>query len=320
MPARSNDFQAVVYFVERHLAAEATVSESASLTDRVTGQSREVDVLISTKVADHPVLIGVECRDRARRDDVGWVEAMRAKHDDLPTDRLVLVSASGFTAAAAAKARHYNIEAVTPGQPIPEDGPLAQLRAHRAEFRDMTYKDLTSLRGVTEVEGQTHAVDLTADHVVFDAEGRQLGHVADLVRSTLDQADMRSGIATAEQGDQYVIVEVNQPRYPTGQLEPAVPYLQRQGASPQLLPLLALRLVCAVHVDIQPVELAAGTLRGTGYLYGSGRTAGLGALVVFTQIGDDSHLAVRLTSAQGDTTDWTADRSTQTLLPHADDQ
>ena len=38
MPARSNDFQAVVYFVERHLAADATVTESASLTDRVTGQ------------------------------------------------------------------------------------------------------------------------------------------------------------------------------------------------------------------------------------------------------------------------------------------
>ncbi|GAA2266557.1 hypothetical protein GCM10010149_03540 [Nonomuraea roseoviolacea subsp. roseoviolacea] len=123
MPARSNDFQAVVYFVKRHLAADATVSESAYLRDRITGQMREVDVLITAHVAGHSVQIGIEYRGRSRKDAVSWVEEMRAEHDDLPTDRLVLVSASGFSKAAAAKARHYGIEAVTPGQPIAVDGP-----------------------------------------------------------------------------------------------------------------------------------------------------------------------------------------------------
>ena len=83
----------------RSAASGAVVSESASLVDRVTGQSREVDVLIACEVAGHRLLVGVECRGRTRRDDVGWVEEMRAKHDDLPIDRLILVSASGFTAA-----------------------------------------------------------------------------------------------------------------------------------------------------------------------------------------------------------------------------
>ncbi|WP_301176653.1 restriction endonuclease [Actinomadura geliboluensis] len=319
MPARSNDFQAVVYFVERHLAADATVTESASLTDRVTGQDREVDVLITCHVAGHPIRIGIECRDRTRRDDVGWVEQMRAKHDDLPTDRLVLVSASGFTAAAAAKAGHYNIEVVTPGHPIPDDGPLAQLRSHRAEFRDLTYRDLTSLRGVIEIDGHRRVIDLDPGHAVFDAASRQLGCIADLVRSTLDQADMRPGIATAPQGDQDMIVEVETPRYRTDQGEPAVPHLQRRDTSFSLLPLVALRFVYAVRLDVRPVELTPGLLRDTGYLYGSGHTAGHDTLLVFTQTGDDPHLAVRLTNAQGITTDWTADRASQTLLPHADD-
>ncbi|MEV0143836.1 MULTISPECIES: hypothetical protein [unclassified Nonomuraea] len=79
-------------------------------------QMREVDVLITAHVAGHRVEIGIECWGRSRKDAVSWVEEIRAKHDDLPTDRLVLVS-------AVAKARHYGIEAVTPGQPIAEDGP-----------------------------------------------------------------------------------------------------------------------------------------------------------------------------------------------------
>ncbi|TDB89802.1 hypothetical protein [Actinomadura sp. 7K534] len=84
MPARSNDFQAVVYFVKTQLAADATVVESASLHDRVTGQMRELDVLITGHMAGHLLSIGVECRDRIRKVEVGWVEEMHSKHADLP--------------------------------------------------------------------------------------------------------------------------------------------------------------------------------------------------------------------------------------------
>ncbi|MFG1874266.1 hypothetical protein ACGFIV_05450 [Sphaerisporangium sp. NPDC049003] len=100
MPARSNDFQATVYFVQTHLASDATVTESAQLRDRITGEMREVDVLITGHMGGRLIQIGIECRDRNRKDCVSWVEEMRAKHDDLPTDQLVLVSRSGFSASA----------------------------------------------------------------------------------------------------------------------------------------------------------------------------------------------------------------------------
>lgn len=128
MPPRSNDYQRVVYFIQKHLAADAEVTESAMLNDRRTGQPREVDVLVQGTMHGIPVAIAIEVRDRARKATVAWVEASRGRYEDLPVDKLVLVSRSGFTAAALAKASAYGIEAVTPSQNISPKGPLAALK------------------------------------------------------------------------------------------------------------------------------------------------------------------------------------------------
>lgn len=104
MPKRTNFFQEVVEILHRHLAGDAAVEPSAMLPSDKTGTPREVDVAISTTVAGHKVLVGVEAIDRSRPADRGWVDQMVGKHADLPTDKLVLVSASGFTADARAAA------------------------------------------------------------------------------------------------------------------------------------------------------------------------------------------------------------------------
>lgn len=104
MPRRTNTFQQVVAIVERHMADGATVEESAMVTPIRGGDPREVDVLVSAKAGGHEVLGGVEACRWARKADVGWVERMKAKHDDLPTNKLVLYSGSGFTKNALAKA------------------------------------------------------------------------------------------------------------------------------------------------------------------------------------------------------------------------
>jgi hypothetical protein len=83
------------------------------LADSRTGQLREVDVVIDGSAAGYPMLIGVEARDRGRVADVTWVEAMAKKHDDLPTDKLVLWSPTGFSKNAQAKATALGIVAVT---------------------------------------------------------------------------------------------------------------------------------------------------------------------------------------------------------------
>ena len=109
MPPRTNDFQRLVYLVRVNLADGATVTESKMLTDRLTKRKREVDVCVEGVVGGTPVLVAIECRDHKRIADVSWVDAMKAKHDRLPTNALVLASRRGFTPEARDVATRYGI-------------------------------------------------------------------------------------------------------------------------------------------------------------------------------------------------------------------
>lgn len=96
MPKRTNLFQQVVAILQEHAAPGAEVTESALLTNRVTGVEREVDVVIATTVAGYEILVGVEGTATGRKASTPWVESMLGKHEDLPTAKLVLVSEAGF--------------------------------------------------------------------------------------------------------------------------------------------------------------------------------------------------------------------------------
>lgn len=99
MPARSTEFQRLVFLVKNIVAAaDATVTESKFLTN-TSGEQREVDVCIEAELGGHPVILAIECYDQNRRATVEWVEQMLGKHARLPTT-LVLASRSGFTKGA----------------------------------------------------------------------------------------------------------------------------------------------------------------------------------------------------------------------------
>ena len=113
MPRRSNDFQRLVYLVRLNLADGATVVESKLMRDRITKSYREVDVVIKGHVGSQPVVVSIECRDHKRVADVGWIDAMKAKHDRLETNALLLASSAGFTKEATEVAKKYGIETFT---------------------------------------------------------------------------------------------------------------------------------------------------------------------------------------------------------------
>lgn len=113
MPKRSNGFQKLIALVNKQLAGHAHTEESVLLTDAITGEFREVDVLIKASIADYETRLAVECIDWKRKADVTWVEKMFQKHQNLPTDKLILVSRSGFSSAAIHKAQFLNVTALT---------------------------------------------------------------------------------------------------------------------------------------------------------------------------------------------------------------
>jgi hypothetical protein len=116
MPKRTNDFQKLIRMLTQLLGDNAVVEESKMLTDLVSGEPREVDIYAQGTFAGHTVNIAIECRDHKRRQGVRWVEQMQSKHERLPTNLLILVSSSGFTGPAIAKANSYDIKTIAPTQ------------------------------------------------------------------------------------------------------------------------------------------------------------------------------------------------------------
>lgn len=113
MPKRTNAFQELAAILHTKLGPGWKVSESFFLTDGVTGESREVDVVARAMVGTYKLCISIECRDHKRPTDVRWVESMAKKHEHLPTSKLVLWSRSGFTKSASKKATALKIDTVS---------------------------------------------------------------------------------------------------------------------------------------------------------------------------------------------------------------
>ena len=109
MPKRSNAFQQVVMLLHKQFQENGIITESKNLADSLTGESREVDIVIEVKISNYPVTISIECINYGRPATVEWVERMFGKHRNLPTDKLVLVSKSGFSKNAEIKAKALNI-------------------------------------------------------------------------------------------------------------------------------------------------------------------------------------------------------------------
>lgn len=115
MPKRTNWFQKLVFHIYEHVGEGVTVTESKLLVDAQShsGYQREVDIVLEGKMGGQHVIVSFECKysggKRPRPADAPWVESMKAKHEKLPTDKLVLVSSSGFTPYAESMAQTYGI-------------------------------------------------------------------------------------------------------------------------------------------------------------------------------------------------------------------
>lgn len=86
------------------------------LEDKVTGELREHDVVVTLSGSHHASQIAIECRDRSRKITVNDVEAFYAKCVDTGIDHGVMVSPKGYSKPALAKAIHRDIRALTLGE------------------------------------------------------------------------------------------------------------------------------------------------------------------------------------------------------------
>jgi hypothetical protein len=124
MPKRTDEFQDLIHLLERQLApAGATVHASRLLQDAASGERREVDIVIEHSTGIHPVRIGIEVIAHKRPASSTWIESIAAKHRDLPIDKTIAVSKSGYYKPALKKAEARKIDALTLEQATDLDWP-----------------------------------------------------------------------------------------------------------------------------------------------------------------------------------------------------
>ena len=181
VPQRSNEFQRLIVRIEAALGGDAaTVTESAQLPERDGGTLREVDILVEGVINRTPIRVAIETRDHGRAQSVEWIDRLIGKYRDLPVDRIVAVSRSGFSEAAKVKAGANRISAVDFAEALAADWE-AEFRAFfpkavavRFWLRDV---GVQFRRKVPPVSAPTLAE--LGDYVLLDSHRKELGHLKD---------------------------------------------------------------------------------------------------------------------------------------------
>jgi hypothetical protein len=181
-------------FVRQHGAQPGvTVTESKFLHDASLGIDREVDIVVEGTFDGDPVVTSIEVTEVGRPATVEWAERLIGKHRSLPTNRLMLVSKSGFTSSAlAAVAREGGwVAAVTP-QPVEVGGqPFV-----KSLFMDLIRLDCDAFRLYALIGNDQWVATVPPDSAICDVNGVELGTADDLARETFHLPWLRKQVAT----------------------------------------------------------------------------------------------------------------------------
>lgn len=192
MPKRTTPFQAMVRMMREHYAQPGvTITESKFLRDAVTGIQREVDVVIEGTFDGEPMVISAEVIEHTRPATLTWVEQMLRKHRDLPTNRLLLVSKSGFSAngLSLTETEAGRVEALTP-EIVEVDGSAVVKRLY---VDNVTYNP-TRCTVHVRCGGGRIAVQGEPQTVVFAADGAHLGPLSYLVQDAVNVEPVRHAL------------------------------------------------------------------------------------------------------------------------------
>ena len=280
MPKRSNDFQRLVYLVRLNLADGATVTESKMMRDRLTRSYREVDIVIEGKVGSQPVVVCVECRDHKRVADVGWIDAMKAKHDRLETNVLLLASSAGFTKEATAVGVKYGIELFTLESQDTAD--LPSLIGPNGSLWHKTYElsaSKVSIRVAKVADLEVETVASNPDNVIYLEDGTELCQAKDLVDKMLNSDRVRDYLAR-EGREEHLFFEFRwEP--PSDQLGKPLHMMKLEPRA--LRPIECIRVVGPIKIHVARFGMKHGRLGSIRVAWGKATIAGRDAMAVATQ-------------------------------------
>jgi hypothetical protein len=280
MPKRSNEFQKLILLVKQQITENATVTESKMLTDRVTGTEREVDVCIESSISGHSILISIECTDIQRPADVTWVEKLKAKHERLPTNILVLISHSGFTPEAINVAKIYGFETLALEE-ANEDSIsriLDQVNSLWAKTWNLNPEKVV-IKVATTADLPAEDVVTLPDNILYTADGREVGYVKELVYYLLGLEEIIKEFGRqGEEMHKGFVFGCDSPRDQDGNP------LYMQKLEPNVFrPIVSIQVQGTCNFTVTEFPLKRGTLGSYQIVWGAGVFLGQKALLVASQ-------------------------------------
>jgi hypothetical protein len=213
MPARTNSFQRLIRLIYGELAGSgAQVRESVLMRDPVDGTEREIDVVIDTEMAGHPVAIAVECRDHSRRAGVQWIDQIIGKYRNLPIDKVVAVSSAGFHPSAVRKARAHRMETMTLEQASQTD--WARLVRDTGTRRFLSLRTILPAGFTINAPGQPEPPDLAStppDQIMLALPGLEPRPLTDEYDAVAEEPPIKDFLNRCGSGEVPLAV-----RYPEG--------------------------------------------------------------------------------------------------------
>lgn len=280
MPQRTNEFQHLVALIERSLAtADTRVAESKELTDNITGASREVDIVLERNDGVRDVVVSVECvgRSASRRATVEWVEQMQEKHRSLPTNKLVLVSKSGFTSTAKKKAAWLNIDALTLKEAQEYDWESVVRKVGAVKINSFLIPYVTTIRVVFEGE-QNEGLDANdldlPNSILYDPDGKAVGNPLNVANKWLTDPGLVRKLMDVAFTDAATVIEFER-KFRRG-------WSLTDGKGTNR-PVLKLQVEAKCRKEVSSVSLEQGSYGKAQIAHGVGTTFGEPAQIVLVQ-------------------------------------
>lgn len=189
MPRRTNTFQQILALVFWLLAKEGeVVAESKELPDKDTSEMREVDVLVTGEISGVPMTVQIETTTRKRPADVKWVEMEVGLHESVQTDKLILVSESGFTKRARKKAEAAGAIPIQPSDFDSDDAVGEVVNRLAPVFPKVLTMTAERIAGVAERPNgeMIHIDELSLQTRIFLETGNEIGTIDTEIQRRMD--------------------------------------------------------------------------------------------------------------------------------------
>jgi hypothetical protein len=246
-------------------------------------------------------VVGVEATKGNRMATVEWVERMIGKHQNLPTDKLVLVSQSGFRPQARDAAGAAGAATFTPADLVGDDSAYTVVNALRSIWPKtigLTPKDVR-LR-IKVPDGRKGWYRPPADLLLFLDDERHFATLDETLKQWLPANFKRIteqvGLADIEEDmERHFILEVGPP-WTVGVegTKHQLCFRWEGGDWPdELQPIDVLWLGGEAKIHVSEVELRHQRLGDVEYAYGEGKLRGQDALFVITENEERGRMTIR---------------------------